>query len=209
MIRIASLLTLIAMSCFTPYLSAADCSKSEIDHYLQSGFSHEQVVKLCTSVSKAIAAPVNSHAQNNASRSVVTKNNTSNNEALFFKLAIKAKKVDLQNNAMTYIAKECMKFGLEDMTGEKDELCRDVKTTIHYTGLTVINANEGVFLIAKRELMVGGNIQRELVDSKKIPARFKADFLEDFVKNPKTLNIPIRDSADPEEVGQRLLDKAA
>ncbi|HHC74908.1 MAG TPA: hypothetical protein ENK78_07515 [Thiothrix sp.] len=187
----------------------ANCSRSDVDHYLKSGFSHTQIVQLCGAVNKGAApAPVVAapHSPIPQTAPVVGANH-SQNESVFFKSAINARQVDLFADKIVYTDKACIKFGLEDMMGEKEELCRDVQTSIHFAGLQVIRATRGIPLIQKRELVVQGTINRVLLKPDSIPAKFKQDFFDDFATQPKTINIPIRERFDPEEVAQRLLAK--
>lgn len=212
---------LLAMSVFVVGANAAlaNCSRSDVDHYLKSGFSHTQVVQLCGAVNKGatpvvaapvVAAPVvtapSPRPQAQTAPVVVANNNQ--NESVFFKSAIEARQVDLFADKVVYTDKECIKFGLEDMMGEKEELCRDVQTSIHYAGLQLVRATRGIPLIQKRELVVQGTINRVLLKPDSIPTKFKKDFFEDFATQPKMINIPIRERFDPEEVAQRLLAKS-
>ncbi|MGV6808647.1 MAG: hypothetical protein ACWA5U_02125 [bacterium] len=186
----------------------ANCSRSDVDHYLKSGFSHTQIVQLCGTANNhatpVVAAPVMAALRSPQTAPVANHNQ---NESVFFKSAINARQVDLFADKVVYTDKECIKFGLEDMMGEKEELCRDVQTSIHYAGLQVIRATRGIPLIQKRELVVQGTINRMLLKPDSIPAKFKQDFFDDFATQPKTINIPIRERFDPEEVAQRLLAK--
>lgn len=174
---------------------ANNCSRDDVDHYLKSGFTHTQVVQLCGS---AKPAPKTVAPQSTAA---------SSDETIFFKSSIEAPSVELGTDQLVYTRKECMKFGLPDMMGEKEELCRDVRTTINYQGLTVKAAHQGIPLIQDRELILAGNFTRELMEPENIPGRFKKDFFKDFVSTPETINMPVRKGFNPEEVGQRLLAK--
>jgi hypothetical protein len=175
--------------------SANTCSRADVDHYLKSGFTHAQVVQLCGS-----AKP--------APKTVATqRTSVSSDEAIFFKSAIEAPSVEIGDDQMVYTRKECMKFGLPDMMGEKEELCRNVKTTINYQGLTIEAAHQGIPLIQDRELILAGSFTRELMEPESIPGRFKKDFFKYFVSTPETINVPVRKGFNPEEVGQRLIAK--
>jgi hypothetical protein len=192
-----SLLFLIAASA-----SANTCSKSDIDHYLKSGFSHAQVVQLCGM--KSAATPVVMPAKD--VRPLATSPYAANtNDQIFFKSAIKAHKVEIAADKLVYFNNECMVFGLEDMTGEKDSLCRDVKTIINYAGLSIIQTQKEIPLLQKSHLIMRGTISRELLQVESIPKRHKKAFFEDFATAPKTIDIPFRKGFDPKDIAGRLM----
>jgi len=202
-------LMLFANTAFANTTYFNSCSRADVDHYLKSGFNHQQVVQLCGGKPAAPAQAVATMPAP-AQQAPVAANATSmaaQEESIFFKSAIEAKKVDLLNDRIVYVRKECIKYGLEDMTGEKNEYCRDVQTTIHYGGLKLIAAHEGILLIQDRELILEGKIERQLIDPNSIRAKHREAFFEDFVTNPAQINVPVRKGFNPEEVGQRLLAK--
>jgi hypothetical protein len=187
-------------------VAANACSKNEVDHYLKSGFTHAQVVKLCAGKSNnnaTIAAPAKDI------RPLATSPYASNtNNQIFFKSAIKAHKTEISADKLVYFNNECMDFGLEDMTGEKERLCRDVKTTIHYSGLSLIQTQKEIPLIQKSHLIMKGNIKRELLQSDNIPNRHKKAFFEDFATAPESIDIPFRKGFDPKQIASRLMTYA-
>lgn len=204
---------LLAMGLFVVGTNSAlaNCSRSDIDHYLKSGFSHTQVVQLCGAATKnaapVVSAPVVAVPNTRPQAAPMVATSPNQNESVFFKSAIEARQVDVFADKVVYTDEECIKFGLEDMMGDKEELCRDVQTTVSFAGLKVVKAHRGIPLIQERELVVQGTIKRELLKPDSIPAKFKQDFFEDFASQPSKINIPIRNRFDPEEVAQRLVAK--
>jgi hypothetical protein len=204
---------LLAMGLFVVGTNSAlaNCSRSDIDHYLKSGFSHTQVVQLCGAATKnaapVVSAPVVAVPNTRPQAAPMVATSPNQNESVFFKSAIEARQVDVFADKIVYTDEECIKFGLEDMMGDKEELCRDVQTTVSFAGLKVVKAHRGIPLIQERELVVQGTIKRELLKPDSIPAKFKQDFFEDFASQPSKINIPIRNRFDPEEVAQRLVAK--
>jgi hypothetical protein len=184
-------------------VSANTCNKNDIDHHLKSGFSHAQVVQLCGTKAVTVA-PVVIPAKD--IRPLATSPYAANtNNQIFFKSAIKAHKVEIAADKLVYFNNECMEFGLEDMTGEKDSLCRDVKTTINYAGLQVIQTQKEIPLLQKSHLIMRGIISRELLDADSIPKRHKKAFFEDFATAPKKIDIPFRKGFDPKDIAGRLM----
>lgn len=200
-------LMLFANTAFANNTHFNSCSRADVDHYLKSGFTHQQVVQLCGAKPVAPAQPAAAMPAQQAPAMANAASTATQEESIFFKSAIQAKQADLLSDRLVYVRKECIKYGLEDMTGEKNEYCRDVKTSIHYGGLKLIAAHEGVPLIQDRELILEGTIERELINPDSIRAKHRKEFFEDFVTNPAQINVPVRKGFNPEEVGQRLLAK--
>ena len=193
----------LALLLLTPSVSSNSCNKTDIDHYLKSGFSHAQVVQLCATKPAAVASAVIPAKDIRALATSPYATNT--NDQIFFKSAIKAHKVEIAADKLVYFNNECMEFGLEDMTGEKDSLCRDVKTTINYAGLSIIQTQKEIPLLQKSHLVMRGTISRELLQADTIPKRHKKAFFEDFATTPQSIDIPFRKGFDPKDIAGRLM----
>lgn len=185
-------------------VSANNCNKNDIDHYLKSGFSHTQVVQLCGTKPAAVAPVVMPLAKDIRPLAASPYSNNTNDQ-IFFKSAIKAHKVEVGADKLIYLNNECMEFGLEDMMGEKESLCRDVKTTITYAGLKIIQTQKEIPLLQKSHLIVSATISRELLQKDNIPKRHKKAFFEDFATAPNTIDIPFRKGFDPKDIAARLM----
>lgn len=206
------------------------CSKADIDFYLQRGFSHEQVVKLCSNapvmmqntpaqnpstgnqqITPAVA-PVQtkpSAVDSTATTTTITApkpviKETSQADIIYFKTAIESDQVELTADALSYIFSGCIKYGEEDVAGFKEEACVKTLTTIKRKGLRVIKAQKGIVLIRDHALIVAGEIKREVLDADKLKAKKRKAFLAEYALNPEQLNIPVRSGIDPHDVAARL-----
>ncbi len=201
---------------------ANSCKISDIDYYLQRGFSHEQVVQLCSSSSVASVPPVTQQQSTSAhvastlppsikntnNRGVLTnpQNNINNNtaEQLYFATVLNATSAKINPTSLSYTSKECVEYGEVNITGMKDKVCADTRITIQLNGLQILRANKGVFLLREQELLVRGNIQREYLNINSFSSSKKVELRSQLPTNPSQLNLPVRKGIDPKQVATRL-----
>ena len=200
------------------------CSKADIDFYLQRGFSHEQVVRLCsnapvmgqktpakTSPAPAQTKPVVTPAISTTDTTTPTTDTTqpagnmvSQSDLIYFKTAIESDQVELTPDSLSYTRSGCIKYGEEDITGFKEDACVTTRTKIERSGLKVLKAQSGIFLIRDAELIVAGKITREVLDADKLKTKKRKTFLAEYSLNPAQINIPLRSGIKPNEVAARL-----
>jgi hypothetical protein len=203
------------------------CERADVDYYLQRGFTHEQVVQLCREPSDQ-AGPVgsNSAAVPEKTKTPLSQPSSAGEkpmqqsirpgsaagssggvaleEQIYFKTVIEADSVDLSADALAYTRRGCIKYGEEDLNGFKEKACVTVRTTLDLDTLRVIRAQKGIPLIAERELIVEGDIQREVLDLQQLKPRVQNEFLSVYSLNPPQLNLPTRSGIDPRDVAARL-----
>ncbi len=189
----ASLLAVFTLF-FSSELLASGCSKADIEYYLQKGFSHEQVTKLC-SIPTAAPAPYQGQAPQNAPQSA---------DQAFLAAAIDAKNVTLNQNQLSYTSKECAEYGPPNNTDLIEEACVNSTVTVNFAGLQIKKVANGFFLIKDAQFIVEGNLKRDYLNLGSVRRQEKSEVLRLLPANPKQVNIPIRRGIDPEEVAQRL-----
>lgn len=200
------------------------CSKADIDFYLQRGFSHEQVVRLCNNADvmgqktpatispvPAQTMPVVTPAIPPTDTTIPTTdtvkpagNKVSQSDLIYFKTAIESDQVELTPGTLSYMRSGCIKYGEEDFIGFKEDACVKTRTTIDRSGLKVIKAQSGIMLVRDAELIVTGNIKREILDADKLKAKKRKGLLAEYSLNPTQINIPLRSGIKPNEVAARL-----
>lgn len=212
-----SITSLIALL-ITSDLLANSCNKADIDYYLQRGFTHPQVVQLCstspasvTSVQQrqppaTVTTPAPSHG---VTKNIETPSNPqnpgiNNAEQLYFTTVLNATSANIDHSALSYTSKECVEYGEENLTGIKDKVCANTKITIQLSDLEIIRANKGIFLIREQELLVKGNIQREYLNINSLSAGKQAELRLHLPTNPSQLNLPVSKGIDPKQVAARL-----
>lgn len=194
---------------------ANNCSMQQIDQYLKKGFSHDQVVKLCTATApKAQQAPVASGnlydslsgtTSNTASPATQSSPQTANSEdQLYFATVLEGSPVKVSNDKLSYESKECAVYGERDISETRDKACIRSRVNIIFDGLQVVRAQKGVMLIREQELIVKGNITREYLDTGKLNKYQMQAVQSQLPMEMTTLNIPVKKGINPKDVVARL-----
>lgn len=200
---------------------AGTCSREDIDHYLNRGFTPEQVVELCGNLPAETpppapkpaprvdapppAAPVKGPAPAPASPPPPVVG-SSQEEVFRIQHSIDADKVEVTASDLIYTRDRCHKFGQEDALGQQPTACVVTRTTISRSGLQVLEAIKGIFLLQDRVFLVKADrIKREVLNPEKIrKPRDRKLFLEEFAPNPSTIDIPLRRGFEPPEIAPAL-----
>ena len=193
----ASLLAVFSLF-FSSELLASGCSKADIDYYLQKGFTHDQVTRLCS-------IPVASAPAQAPSYSATPQTSSIKVDESFLTSALNARNVKLTSSQLSYNAKECdsyYPYGNYKM--EEVDVCVNSNVTINFSGLQIKDSSKGLFLIKDAELILAGNINREYLNYAKIRHQERADVQRLFPTTPKEISVPVRRGFDPEEIAQRL-----
>ncbi|WP_299877382.1 hypothetical protein [uncultured Cocleimonas sp.] len=191
----ASLLAVFSLF-FSSELLASGCSKADIEYYLQKGFTHEQVTKLCSIPTAAPAAvPYQGQPQQAAPQSA---------DQAYLAAALDAKNVTLNQNQLSYSSKECAEYGPPNNTDLIEEACVNTTVTVNFAGLKIKKLSNGLFLIKDAQFLVEGDLRRDYLNLNKVRRQEKSEVLRLLPTNPKRVNIPIRRGIDPEEVAQRI-----
>ena len=193
---------------------ANSCSKTDINDYLKSGFSHEQVIKLCTSDKPTQAAqstynsipkpvtdsvPVTTHENTDS-----TKPSHRNEDQIYLETVIEGNPVTLSAQSLSFKRKECAVYGDANVTGFRDKACLNTLTTISFNGLQIIRATKGTFLIREQELIVKGHITREYLSLEGLNKYKVAAVKEQLPTSPSQINIPVKKGIDPKVVAVKI-----
>lgn len=207
-IRIFLVLTILT-SFFSAQLRAeTDCSKEAIGYYLEKGFTTEQISRMCQ-------APALSSTTDNVTRQPsnideqATDSNGNNqhssvNDEVYFNRTILADSITLTPQTLTYVRAQCIEYGEEDITGFKPKVCGVLKTTINRVGLVVLRAVKRLSIFRDAELLVKGEIRREVINLSSLNDDDQKTFSKILDPTPETFNIETRKDADPEAIAARL-----
>lgn len=198
------LLTSILMAS-TSIQAAVDCSKEGIAYYFKQGISADQINQLCDSASGQSEPEKKAHqliATN--PKSVVNHSSEQQNDLLFFTSMIVADKVEIKDDHLIYVKKDCIKYGEEVEEDVPEYACGIFQTSVQLAGLEMVSATQGIPLLRDTELIIKGNIYRQILNLDSLDRGTKKAFDELFDDNPKTIDIPLRKDADPMYVAQRL-----
>jgi len=181
----------------------AACSRDDVSFYLDKGFSTDQITALCSEASTPASDVPQSEAQQAEQHSASAE---VDDNALFLNRAIKAQKINLSSDSLSYTQKEmCMEYGEEDLFGFTPKVCPDVAYTISLKGLEVLGTGKKYGFYGTPEVRIKSSaIKREIIGGLKNKKPEERELiLEVFEKGFETA-IPIRDDFSLEQVKQVL-----
>lgn len=192
-------------------LMANSCTKADIDYYLQRGFTHNQVVRLCANspAQNPVRLNTSSPVINNTSRDYQTPSNSLqaglSEDRVYFETVLKqAKTASLTPSSLSYVSRECIKYGEENLAGLKSKVCANTRVTVNFKGLQILKAAKGVFLIRDQQMLVQGDIQREYLDIDTLPPAKQAVIRAQLPSKPRRIDLPVRKGIDPKRVADKL-----
>ena len=205
----------------TTNLVANSCSKADIDYYLQRGFTHDQVVRLCAIPGVSTATPSQVPARRVMPATVAPATNYTNNysnpapvpsqqfsaareDQVYLEAALKATNIKLTPPVLSYDAKECIEYGDKNLAELNDKACVKSKITINLKGLRIVKASKGVFLLRDTEMVIEGDIQREYLNINSIRRQDREAIQRLLPNKPRQLNLPIRNGIDPKQISEKL-----
>ena len=186
---------------------ANTCSKSDVDYYLQRGFTNDQVVQLC-------AGAVNN--QNNSQRALISQtptpvqqqqtqqNNQLREDQSYLSAALDAEDVTMTSQNLTLLPRECIEYGPPNNIDLMETICVNTKLSIDFAGMKIGKASKGLFLVRDASLNVKGNIKRELVGINELRRQDREAILEVLTTNHAEVFLKIRRGISPSTVGDRL-----
>ena len=187
--------------------AATDCSREAISYYLEKGFTVEQVSRMCqaSSVDVPAAASETLQVEQAAAKEVNPADSIDNDEQIFFNKTIISDSLSVTPQTLTYVRDQCIKYGEEDtITGFRSKVCGVIKTSINRVGLKVLRVVNGASIFRDAELLVEGQIQREVVNLDSLSSADRKTFEKILEPSPTTFNIETREDSDPQKVAVRL-----
>lgn len=203
--------TLSMLSVFSSSTAFANsCSKSDIDYYLQRGFTNAQVVQLCAG--PAAAQNTGQQTQTYQAPAAQTQQSQQQNQIRedesYLSAALDASAVNITNQSLTIQPRECIEYGSSKGGQAASDLaatiCVNTKVKVNFSGMTIGKTSRGFFLVKDPTVSVRGNIQREFVGIKDLRRQDREAILETLSRNPKVVKIKIRRGIEPSAVAQRL-----
>lgn len=206
-ISILALATVSVVSLFSSSSALANsCSKSDIDYYLQRGFTNAQVVQLCAGPAQTSTQQTQTYQAPAQTQQTLQQSQMREDES-YLSAALDAASVNLNNQSLTILPRECIKHGPDGGQAASDlveNICINTKLTINLAGMSIGKASRGFFLVKDPKINVKGNIQRELTGLGVLRRQDREAVLSKMSKNPKEVSIKIRRGIDPSIVAQRL-----
>lgn len=202
-----------------PLNAQAGCSRDDIDHYLEKGFSPSQVTTICGAPAAPVApAPA---VQNQAPQqqqqvqqpTVQPPNQSSTRYApaaepvadrKFLIDVINGYDTVLTDDTLAYTIKKCYELGEEDLFGFPPELCPEIRYTLNLNGLKMIETGRKYLLFGPPEIRLHGQIQREiLTDLKDVNEEMK-ELLIKQIDTGNEVVLPIQQGTPVDRVQKAL-----
>ena len=160
----------------------AACSRSDVDYYLDKGFTREQISALCgegESPSRrdrdrygAYDDPVERQARE------VEKRRRKDEEIFFIKSAIAAQDIELTPRKLEYTRKFCLAVGDTPEVEGRTRVCPDVRYRIYFKNLEVGGYERKYYFLGRREIEITGRVQRKLMhDFREYPSDIRQKLL--------------------------------
>lgn len=187
---------------------ANSCSKSDIDYYLQRGFTNAQVVQLCAgpattqNTGQTYQAPSQSQIQQNQ------QSNQLREDQSYLSAALDADGITMTSQGITLLPRECIEYGsnLNNVaSGDTVEtICVGTKLQIEFSGIKVNKAKKGIFLVRDSTVHITGNIKRDFIGINDLRRQDREAILETLSGNPTEVKLKVRRGINPNDVAQRL-----
>ncbi len=178
---------LIALSLLSSPVFAADCTRADIDHFLDRGFTPDQVVALCAS-----PAPAESPADV-SERAVITD-------------ALAAYDISLDREQLQYRRDQCFRYGRENLAQQRTQVCGTVVYRIALAGLEILDSRSKLLIWGRNSVAVSGDVQRDYqLDLAGLSQWEQAQLAKELEHGPQT-ELPVRDGQAADRVADALRD---
>lgn len=188
---------------------ANSCSRSDIDYYLQHGFTNVQVVQLCASPAATQTTGQQVQASQSPDTPVLSQAQTQQNNKLredqsYLSAALDGDGVTMTPQGLSLFPRECIEYGPPYNIDLVEDICVHTKLNIKFSGMSIGKASKGLFLVRDASIKIRGSIQREFVGINRLRRQDREAVLETLAANPKHVDLKIRRGIDPSAVASRL-----
>ena len=201
-----------------PLESFAACTPDTIQFYLDKGFSHEQVTKLCAESGPATPKyepyqkPTIIYANEGSDPGISSEERRAITQ---LKGGVDARSIEVTDDSINYIRRICVIAGNTPSVEDRVKKCIDVAFSISRTGLQVIESGAGLLLFGQQEVeLISSSIIRKHVTSNPfdgVPPDIKDQLKRKYEhqeKGNETI-VPVRKSASPPQIVSALRTIAA
>ena len=183
--------------------SFANCSKEDINYYLEKGFTTEQVTALCsrddglTSIKEDVYKSYSEEYADEEDEEYLRQMRIE--RQVFFKSSLGVQSVNIRKDILTFIVYECAKDGLAKPGSDFNKKgCAEVLTKIKLSEVEVVEKEfkEKVFF-GNRQILVKGNVVSKIVGGMEELNTYDAGVLKKKVlarlsKNKGQILVPIK-----------------
>jgi hypothetical protein len=183
----------------------AACERSDIEFYLDKGFSPEQITSLC-------AAPVVKPAASAPATAVLTP--VADNQSVAVQQdvltdlakALKVEGLGIENGSLVFQQRFKAKFGEEDVFGNLQEVKPTMQVSIPLSSMRLIKVAKHIPIIRGAYVLLSGDVQQDLLASEQYKPK-QLDGINEFLTEElgqNTVKIKVRSGADINKVGADL-----
>ena len=191
----------------------AECSREDIQFYLDKGFSTEQVTQLCagsTGGEKKKYRAYTDEYVDRTDREYQARMRVEREAAL--RNAIEATDIRLQKGYLYYTRPQCVSEGVEKDRAFGLKSCPNIQYRIKLAGLQIDSKeHKKRFLFGQKMIQVEGEIKRKEMPGafSDIPDEYWRDVLRKRLEKGNSTKIPLRDGVDFHFARDALEDIAA
>ena len=159
----------------------AGCSRSDIDYYLDKGFTQEQVTALCSEGSSARDQgnryrPYDDPAERYAREA--EQQRRKDEKINFIKASVSAWDIELTPRKLEYTRKFCLAAGKTPEVEGRTRVCPNVRYRIYFKDLEVGAYERKYFFLGRREIEVKGKVKRKMLhDLREYPSDLRRELL--------------------------------
>jgi|GEM_PF-5122626 len=183
----------------------AACERSDIEFYLNKGFSLEQITILCAA---PVVKPVASAPATAVLTPVADNQSVAVQQDVLTDLAkaLKVEGLGIENGSLVFQQRFKAKFGEEDVFGNLQEVKPTMQVSIPLSSMRLIKAAKRIPIIRGAYVLLSGDVQQDLL----APEQYKPkqlDGINEFLTEElgqNTVKIKVRSEADINKVGADL-----
>lgn len=190
-----------------PLSVQASCSRSDIDHYLEKGFTPSQITSICGAQGISVTQDEQqAPAQQSTTPPVQPVQPVQQQEAdgNFLVDVIEGYDTSLTSDALSYTVKRCYEVGEEDLFGFAPEICPEIRYTLHLEGMKIVDTGRKYFLFGPPVVVLNGQVRREILTSLQDVTSQQKDILHKEIDTGDNVVLPIQQGSSMERVQTEL-----
>ena len=188
------LLTSTLIAALLPSAGMTDaCSRAQIDHYLDLGYSLARITRLCSG--DAPASPAAAQAKTEEVDPAT---------AVYLQTAIDADKVEITADHLALVQERCFPYGETGYGDIRPSACVVRTVTIPRKGLKIGEVVEARFLLRDGKLMVHGDIRQQFSNTEKLRKRELQGLRRQYPEHLREFDVPVKPAMKRKKVAEAL-----
>ncbi len=175
---------------------AADCEREDIDHYLDRGFTPQQVLELCRGGSSSSPTMEQAEARSEHLR--------------FFRDAVDGHDLSLGEDVLSFSQDVCVKYDRPNYAEQRKSACGVVHYRIGLKGLTVLESSRKLVFWGDNEVRVRSPLLEKdyQLGQSELSERDQRKLNEELAAESDVAAIPVREGVAVDAVRARLEELA-